>query len=548
MDERAAQLSKRLAQLQAERSRHESMWSDCYRYGAPERQQSFQQDDIVDQRKKERADLLDSTAAEGLQTLVASMISGTVPANSIWFRAVPDGMDDPAELTEGEHWLDAVCQFIWRNIHGANFDSEILDHFIDYACAGWAVLYADIDRKKGAGYVFEAWAIGECFIASSRQDLRIDTIYRVYRMSAAAMVNEYGEKNVSDEVLKAYRSTPDKQYRVLWAIQPRAGFKQPIDDRPILPKEKAFETLHFDLENKQIMRESGYDEFPCMVPRYRRIPGSVYGIGAMATVLPEAKQLNAMTRDYLRAIEMAAIGMYTAVDDGGMNPRTVRLGPGKIIIVDKPDSLQRIDDARGAQVSIESIKLAQANIRRKLQADALTPPYNTPMTAAETYQRIDMIRQQLGPLYGRIQSELLVPMLERCFGLAYRAGVLNEAPEDLQGRGLSFKFISPLARAQKMEDVAAIERLIGSMGALLEINPDALDNIDTDAVPQVMAQGLGAPTSIMRTADGLKAYREQKAQAQAQAQAQQQEAVATQQLGNAVSKGLEAQLTSEAIQ
>lgn len=548
MDDKAAQLCKRLGELKSARAPFEPHWSECYRFGSPERQQAFDGQEISGTRKNERAELLDSTASEAVLVMVANIISGTTPANAIWFKAVPDGVDDPAVLTAGEHWLESVAQFIFRNIHGANFDSEAFDFIVDYVVAGWSVMYQDIDRGKGGGYVFESWPIGQCYISSTRQDQKVDTIFRVFEMNAAAIVKEYGIDKVSEPVKRASEKSPDQKFKMFLAIHPRADFKQPMDDRPLLPKNMPFASYHVELDTKHIIREAGYNEFPCAVPRFRKIPGSIYGVGAMSTALPEAKQLNSMTRDYLRSLEMASIGMYAGVDDGTLNPRTVRLGPGKIITVDKPDSLQRIDDARGVQVSQQGIEHTQASVRRKLMADTMTPPYNQPMTAAETYMRVDMIRQQIGPLYGRAQAEFLVPILERSFGLAYRAGVLGQAPDDLQGRNLSFKFISPLARAQQLEDVAAIERLMQSVGSVLEVDPDALDNINTSAMIQVLSQRLGVPTSVMRTEDDLTAFREQKAQAQQQAQAQEQQAVMAQQMTGAVAKGVETQVASEMMQ
>lgn len=548
MDDKAAQLCKRLGELKAARSPFEPHWRECYRFGAPERQQSFDGGEVYNTRNVQRAELLDSTASEAVLIQVANIISGTTPANAIWFKAIPDGMDDPAELTDGEHWLEAVCQFMFRNIHGANFDSEIFDLILDYVVAGWAVLYEDIDRQKGGGYVFETWPIGQCYISSTRQDQKVDTVFREFEMNAATMVKEYGEDKVHHLVKEAAEKTPDRKFKILNVIQPNNQFKQPSDDRPLLPKNMPFSSYHVDIENKTIVRDSGYNEFPCAIPRYRKIPGSVYGVGAMSVVLPEAKTLNSMMRDYLRSLEMAAIGMYSAKDDGVLNPKTVRLGPGKIITVDQPDSIQRLDDVRGVQVSQEGINAIQANIRRKMMADSMTPPYNQPMTAAETYMRIDMIRQQLGPLYGRAQAELLVPILERSFGLAYRTGVLGKAPEELQGRNLSFKFVSPLARAQQLEDVASIERFMQSAAAIAGVDQTAIDNINTDSAMQVLASRLGVPTDVMRTNAERDQYRQQKAQAQQQAQQQEQQAVMARQLGGAVSKGVENQLTSEVMQ
>ncbi|WP_180036700.1 MULTISPECIES: portal protein [unclassified Acinetobacter] len=553
MNELANRLCKRLNELRAERAKYEAHWTECYRYGAPERQQCFASGevDLSSTREKQRADLLDSTAAEAVLKIVATLIAGTTPANAQWFKAVPDGIDDPAVLTEGEHWLEQVCQFMFRNIHGANFDSENFDQMIDFVVAGWSVIYEDIDRKKGGGYVFQTWPIGECFIASTRQDNQVDTIYREYSMTAAQLVNEFGKHKVSQRVLDAYEKTPDMRFKIAQAIEPRK-VQQTNTNQAQLPRNLPFASYHIEIDSKTVLKESGYNEFPCAVPRFRKVPGSVYGIGLMSNALPEAKAANALMRDTLRSAEIDVLGFWIAADDGVLNPRTVRIGGGKIVTANTVDSMKRLDSGRGFQVADPLLGRLQDSIKRKLMADGMDSPYNQPMTAAETYMRLDMIRQQIGPLYGRAQAEMLVPLLERSFGLAYRSGILGEAPEDLQGRNMSFKFISPLARAQQLEDVGAIERFIALMGPIAEMQPDTMDHVDTDAIPQVVAQRLGVPTSIMRTDEKVQAYRQQKAAAQQQAAAQEQQAMMAQQVTGAVAqgvgKGIEAQMMSEVMQ
>ncbi|ENX36321.1 hypothetical protein F889_00483 [Acinetobacter colistiniresistens] len=545
MSDLADRLCKRLGELRAERAKFESHWTECYQYGAPERQQSFNGGNgLQETRKKQRADLLDSTAAESILTFVSSLIAGTTPANAIWFKGMIDGMDDDTVLTQGEHWIEQVCQFMWRNIHGANFDSEIFDLIIDFAVAGWGVLYEDINRETGGGYMFQTWPIGECFIASTRQDQIVDTIYRLYEMTAAQIVKQFGKHKVSKAVLDAFEKSPDQRIKLVHVIEPRLD-AQPSTGRVLLPKNMPFASYHVEIDEKNILKTSGFNEFPCAVPRFRKIPSSVYGIGLMSIALPDAKTANSLMRDTLRSAEIDVLGMWIAADDGVLNPRTVRLGGGKIITADSTESMKRLDSGSNFQVSEQLLDRLQSGIRRKLMADSLTQHYNTPPTAAEIYARVDMIRQQLGPLYGRSQAELLVPILDRSFGLAYRAGALGDAPDELQERNMSFKFTSPLARAQQLEDVAAIERFMASMGAIAQSDPNAMDNVNTDAIPQVLAQRLGVPTSVMRTEQELKTYREAKAQAQQQAAAQEQDAALTEQMGGALAKGLENEISSE---
>ena len=42
------------------------------------------------------------------------IMNGVTPANSIWFKAQPDGIDDLAELTEGEdsdiYWYEGLSE------------------------------------------------------------------------------------------------------------------------------------------------------------------------------------------------------------------------------------------------------------------------------------------------------------------------------------------------------------------------------------------------------------------------------------------------------
>ena len=203
MENDARKYCTRLGQLKAARAQYESHWAECYRFGAPERQQSFAGSDVKNQRETERADLYDSTAADSVQVLVSMIMNGVTPANAIWFKAQPDGIDDLSEVTEGERWLEDVCQFMWRNIHGANFDSENFDTITDVVTAGWGVMYVDIDREAGGGYVFESWPTGSCFIGSSRADGLIDTIYREHEMTAEAMINTYGVIHRAKPCVKA---------------------------------------------------------------------------------------------------------------------------------------------------------------------------------------------------------------------------------------------------------------------------------------------------------------------------------------------------------
>ena len=534
----------RFGQLKMARAIHESHWADCYKYGAPERQQNFSSTQSnQSQRQDDRINLYDSTASDSVQVLVSMIMNGVTPSNAIWFKAQPDGIDDLSVLTEGERWLEDVCQFMWRNIHAANFDSESFETITDVVTAGWGVLYTDIDREAGGGYVFESWHPGNCFIGSTRADGLINTIYREHEMTAEAMVNTYGEDNCHHTVVEQAKTAPDTKFTLLHVIQPRKskGAGQIDKDMP-------FASTHIDFGNKHMLKESGYHEFPCSIPRLRRLPNSVYGNGQMSIALPDAKMANELMKTTINAAEMKLGGMYIAEDDGVLNPHTVRIGPRKVIIANSVDSMKRLDDGADFQIADYLLTNLQGGIRRKLMADQLPTIGTQQMTATEIHTRVELIRQMLGPMYGRLQTEYLQSILDRCFGLALRAGALGNPPEELQGRNLSFKFVSPMARSQRMEEVTATEQYVASMASMAQVDQTILDNIDFDAVAVITGTGRGVPQNIMRTADEVQQLRQAKQEAQEkQAQAQQQQSM-MEMAGGAVAKGMEKQMGTEVMQ
>lgn len=534
----------RFGQLKMARAIHESHWADCYKYGAPERQQNFSSTQSnQSQRQDDRINLYDSTASDSIQVLVSMIMNGVTPSNAIWFKAQPDGIDDLSVLTEGERWLEDVCQFMWRNIHAANFDSESFETITDVVTAGWGVLYTDIDREAGGGYVFESWHPGNCFIGSTRADGLIDTIYREHEMTAEAMVNTYGEDNCHHTVVEQAKTAPDTKFTLLHVIQPRKskGAGQIDKDMP-------FASTHLDFSNKHLLKESGYHEFPCSIPRLRRLPNSVYGNGQMSIALPDAKMANELMKTTINSAELQLGGMWIAQDDGVLNPHTVKIKARHIIIANDVNSMKRLDDGANFQIADYLLQNLQGGIRRKLMADQLPTIGTQQMTATEIHTRVELIRQMLGPMYGRLQTEYLQSILDRCFGLALRAGALGNPPEELQGRNLSFKFVSPMARSQRMEEVMATEQYVMSMSNMAAVKEDILDNVDFDAVAVITGTGRGVPQNIMRTADEVQQFRQAKQEAQEkQAQAQQQAAMMDK-AGDALAKGMAPQMASEMMQ
>ena len=515
---------RRLDSQRTLRQPHEATMQECFDYTFPERgnglnSSTFNPQEL--QTKKNR--ILDDTAADSSRILSAGLVSGTTPANSIWFGLDMGGAESENEESEEERWLDDSSVTIFENIHAANFDAAAYECCIDIVPAGHFVLY--IDEAPDGGYQFEQWPIGECYISASRPGKLIDTIFRETEFTVEQLVNEYGIDKVSAATRGKYENDKfDEKVKICQAIYPRK--LSVVGAR--MAKNLPFSSCHIEINDKHLLRESGYHEFPCVCPRWMLVPGTNYATGPVANALGSIRTINDIKALELANLDIAVGGMWIAEDDGVLNPKSIKLGARKVIIANSVDSMKELKSSGNFSVAFSAEERLQATIRKILLADQLQPQDGPAMTATEVHVRVQMIRQLLGPIYGRLQAEYLQPLIQRCFGIAYRAGVLGIAPQGLQGREFLVKYISPLARSQKMEEVLAIDQFIAGAVSIFQVHPDVMDTIDFDAAQSVKAAALGVPSSVRRPVKEIAALRDKRdKQAQAAQQQQQQHELMT---------------------
>lgn len=509
-------LVKRLERLKTLRQPHEPLWRDCFDHSFTVRGSGLQGSAPLDaqQAMNRKAQLLHSVATDAGRTLAAAIVSGATPSSSVWALLGVTGSDD-----EGQRWLDEKGKQLHEEIHASTFDAAVFECAMDLVAAGWFALFVEEDHQAG-GFAFEQWPLSGVFAACSKAGGTVDTVFREYTLTADQCVNEFGAAGVSGQTLKQATTDPDTPVKICHAIYPRPTYV--VGAR--LAKNMPIASCHFEIETQHMLRESGFHEMPVIVPRWAVIPNSVYAIGPMFDALPDARELNVlMAMDKMNA-ELAIAGMWIAEDDGVLNPRTIKVGARKVIVANSVDSMKQLSAGGDWRLADERIAQLSAAIRRVLMADQLQPQDGPAMTATEVHVRVGMIRQLLGPIYGRLQAEYLAPLVERCFGLMYRAGVFGMAPASLGGQNLKVKYNNPLARAQKMEDVVAIERLNSSLGALAQLGQLApaaaasLDVVNFDENIRTLVEGLGVPLKNVNTTDQVQALRDARAQQQQQAQ------------------------------
>lgn len=529
---KGAELIEQYEQAKQRRQPLDSHLAQCFRYTYPMRGIGFNADPFTaaeiasSTARGQQAEMTDSTASDGCRTLTSGVVSGMTPSNQVWF-GFSLGDDAPKPVQD---FLDEAAKTVHKEIHSSNFDAPNFETLLDMTISGQGVLFID-EGKGDTLYNFETWALYGCFFDTSLRGGLVDIIYRPFSMTVRQAINEYGIAAVSDKTRKAYN---DKKFaekvKFIHCIRPREdqGAKQKTGKAKLLP----FESVHVEFESKKVVKESGFHEFPCAIPRWLKLPESPYAEGPMSAALPDVKTLNRVETMSLDNGEMAIAGMWGAVDDGVVNPKTVRIGPRRIIFMRDKNSFFPL--APGGKFDVSNIILQdkRASVRRVLMADLLET--NTPgpaKTATEWHYRVNLIRQLLGPTYGRLQSEYLQQIVFRCFMIALRRGKLGQPPPELAESVFNLRYISPLARAQQSEELNAIREHEADLLGLVQVKPEVLDNYDWDKGSRKKAELRGVPSTLSVDEKEVKKEREARAKVAQQQQAQAQQQAMLQQAG-----------------
>ena len=515
-----AAILRRFDKLKTGASLIRNVWRDCYRYSFPLRGVGLESDGEVKDESNAataaelQADLYDSTATDAARIHSSALMSGLTPANSRWFGLDVDGASDAAKK-----WLDAAADALWENIHLSNFDAVAYDCMVDMTVAGQFVMLCDKNPKTG-GFRFEQWHLANTYFSASRPSMPVDSVFNEIELTAEQAVKQYGEDMVPEKVRKCLADNkPDEKFRFVRTIYPRENGN---GKGGRFARNLPIASCHVERESKKVVRESGYHEMPIGVPRWHPLPGTSYAFGPMFDALPDCKTLNAEVKFVLANADLAIAGMWIAEDDGVLNARTIKIGPRKVIVANSVDSMKPLQPSGKFDVAALEIDRLQRSIRKVLMADQLTPNNEGPaMTATEISVRVELIRQQLGPVYGRLQSEYLQWLVTRAFAVAYRAGVFGQAPQEIMDRVLSIRYISPISRAQKAVDVAAMDRYENSLALEAQATgrTDILDNYDWDKGARKRADLLGVPMDLIPDADAVAEARTGRQQQQQQAMA-----------------------------
>lgn len=515
--------NKRLESLKSERSSFIPLWRELSDYHLAHRGRFLTSD--RNKGYKRNTKQYNNTSRLASRTLASGMMSGITSPARPWFRLTTSD-PDLRERAAVQDWLHQVQKVMYEVFSASNFYNSIHQMYSELGVFGVAPMgiYSDFENVIHC----TPYTVGSYMLGLNGKN-EVDTFYREYELSVGQVVKQFGIENCSKTVTQQWLTGNSEAWvQVVHVIEPN-------DDRDMmspLAKDKPFRSVYYEKGNNsekenKFLRESGFDEFPILAPRWDVTGEDVYGVDCPGmTTLGDTKALQLGEKRKYQALDKI-------VDPPMQGPSTMRqkvgssLRPGEIVWRDGVgEGLRPIYDFKPDLNAMMVINQeAEQRIRRGFYEDLflmLAGSDRRQITAREVAEKHEEKLLMLGPVLERLHSEGLDPVIDITFNKLQRAGVLPPPPQELQGVDLKVEYVSVLAQAQRLVAVGSLERMAGFVGNIAQVFPEARHKLDAMQTVDEYADSLGVPPSVIRSDDQVQELQQAEAEAQAQAAAMQQ--------------------------
>lgn len=423
------------------------------------------------------------------------------------------------------------------------------------------------DKPQLGCLSFGGWSVQE-FSLDEGTDGRADTFYRRRSYSVRQHIEKYGYENVSKKAREAYdKQKYDENIEVLHVIEPRLEKDRKKGSKGA--KDMPIASVHIEVDNKHICRNSGYPELPVACARLAKRLKEKYGRGRGMNALPSIMLLNQVWEDLMLAMEKKLDPPMYVINDTVTGNGVIDSSAGAINVLRLDKSMPNIPptgklfDIQDTNQVSELIDKIMSSISNHFMIDRLINLNNeTEMTKGEAFLRNAIRQSTLRSIVSRLLLELFEPIINTSFMICLRRGKFGFMPNDpravaLERQGKKVKYLpdeiiaamqndddlynieymTPAARDLLAEEGQGMIETITLTGEMAKFDETISERVDAQWTLSRFAEINGASSKMFRK----EAEAEARIKARQEAQAQEQQAMVAQMQGRVAKDAASAQ-------
>jgi len=488
---------RRYQRAKERRAGWEGIWQDCYDFALPSRDTAVR---VSSSRRGMNADrLFDGTAPDAVDQLASSLMAHLTPPWGEWFGFTvgPDVQsEDRWQLTQE---LERATTVLQSHFDRSNFAVEMHQCYLDLVTAGTAsLLFEEAAPGEVSAFRFTAVPLSQIVLEEGPSG-RLDTTFRRSEFTQAQLIKRFPAYEVVGGAANATGDGHELRAPVIEAVMPcSSGYSYVA----------ILETDPFSGRGVSVLAEGQFAASPFINFRWLKAPGEYYGRSPVMKALPDIKTANKVVELVLKNASIAVTGIWQADDDGVINPATIKLVPGTIIPKAVGSAgLKPLETPGRFDVSELVLDQLRGRIRKALFVDQLGQVNGPRMTATEVLERAAEMARVLGATFGRLQSELLSPIMMRAQTILARRGEIPAIPVD--SRLVNLDYRSPQTRFRGQQE---IQNTLVWLDAVRSLGPDAQAAVNQVAAARWLGRELGVPEELYQNESDVNTALEMEAQ------------------------------------
>lgn len=533
LETKRQRLDRLYAQLELERASFISHWRSIADVLLPTKAR-FQLTEINRGDRKNTL-IIRNIAGLALRTLKYGMMSGLTSPARPWFKLTTT---DPrlAEFGPVKLWLETVTSRMVDIFLKSNLYSQLPALYTGIGGLGTAAMSVNEDAEDFIRCY--AYPMGS-FMLALNDRLSVDTFVREYRLTVRQLIQRFGGErgrpispgqnvrwgNFSTMVRSLWDAANYEAWiDVIQVVRPNDDFNPNLADSRF----KRLESIHYEKASRErenmFLRESGFDLFPILGPRWEVTGEDVYGTNCPGMeALGDILELQFVSKRKKEAIDKMVRPPMIAPTH--LRNQKTSILPGDITYADTREGMKGFRPVFEVDPKLQDLtadiglieQIINETFYKDLFRRILDDYRNERATATEIRAMTEEKLLALGPVLEQLNQDAFDPLIDLTFGYMVKASgenpddpIIPTPPEDLQGTALKVEYISILAQAQKAVGVTGIERTAAFVRGLSEANPAALDKFDDDEAIDIYSDMVGVSPRAIRTDEAVQALREER--------------------------------------
>lgn len=402
-------------------------------------------------------------------------------------------------------------------LHRSNFYDEMIPILEHGFAPGTAGTFVDDDGMRAQLVPYDP---RDLYIAENKYSL-VDTFYSRKWMTGRQILERFDQEAIDKATKDQMQREPFERWEVVHCHYPRASYDFDRVDAKNMP----WASVWILKEKQVLLRESGFEFQRSVCWRYRKRTGEEYGTSPGWDALVDVIRLNQASKTLIDAAHMAVRPPVTYPAE---MREMIEIQPNGMTPYLDPNRKAEIMNVLGSYpIGRDREQALEQAIRDHYQTDffLILSQSERQRTAFEVSEILGEKAAVMGTKIGRIESELLDPLLETIYNIEFRAGRMPQAPDSVLELAPEYRFeyTGPLAQLQKRHyGRQARNQALAELAPIAQLFPDALDYVNGDEWIKNALHEAGVDMDMVREEQDVERIRSARQRMQAQAQMAQQ--------------------------